>query len=149
MSSFARKKERKKVVTTPVKKTHSAKHVLGAVLSARLFVTTVPEPFVGQIRSSAPWVAPVWPFSSYSAPEGGLPLEDTRVALNPNPSPRFPHPPPTQPRQGTMGPTSAIALLWCGLGPSLPASVAPCRFWHACWCGGIIWCVWGDVFFVY
>ena len=52
--------------------------------------------------------------------------------LNPNPSPRFPPPPPDQPYQDTKDPTSAATLLWCGLGPSLPASVVPCRFWYAC-----------------
>ena len=78
-------KERKKESGyNTVKETHNAEHVLGAVLLARLCGGTVsPSPLWAKSANPAPWVAPVWPPSPYSAPEGGLHPEDTRAATEP------------------------------------------------------------------
>ena len=138
------------MVTTPVKKAHSAKHVLGAVLSARLYGEQCPRALCRpNPQIPHPGLPPCGLPPPIPHPKVDSLQKTLGFPLNPNPSPQFLPLPLNQPCQGTMGPTSATTLLWCGFGPSLPASVAPCRLWHACWCGDIIWCVWCDVFFFY
>jgi hypothetical protein len=69
-------------------------------------------------------------------------LKTIRFLVDPNPYSRFPLPPSNQPSQGTRDPTSANTLWWCGLGPSVPVSVAPFRLEHARMCvGELLWVV--------